>query len=74
MRDEDFEHEWQLQEIKSRKAMTVILSVLLCIITDIIWTWGILSKVNITGKIIKAVLNFFIFLSLYNLYFSPKVK
>jgi hypothetical protein len=73
MKDEDFEYEWRLGEINSRKTMATLVTLILCLLTDVMWTI-VLSSVNTTGKIIKAVIETFICISLFMTFYHPKVK
>ena len=72
MKDEDLEYEWRLIEINSRKIMSIVCSLTL-LLRDILWTFT-LSKVNLTAKAIKLSIDVMVFVSLYQVFFSAKVK
>ena len=72
LKDEDLEYEWRLNEIRVRKGMAVATSIL-CLIQDVGWTL-LLSEVNSTGKIIKAVIDVLVFIGLYQTFFRSKIK
>ena len=72
MKDEDLEYEWRLQEIHSRKTMSIICSMVL-LAQDVVWVF-LLSDVNLTGKTIKIVIDVLAFICLYQVFFAEKVK
>ena len=72
MKDEDLEYEWRLIEINSRKTHSIIGSFLLTL-RDVLWTF-LLSTVDLNAKIIKLSIEVIVFICLYQVFFSAKVK
>ena len=72
MKDEDFEYEWRIQEISSRKTLTWVYTGL-ALFADLAWTL-VLSEVNLTGKLIKLIIDLFIVVSVVQVYYVSSVK
>lgn len=72
MKDIDLEYEWRLIEIHSRKTMSIVSSIVV-LLQDLFWTF-LLTTVSLPGKTIKIVIDICVFLSLYQVFFSKKVR
>lgn len=72
LKDEDLEYEWRLQEINSRKALSIITCIGI-VMQDVGWAF-FASHVSIVGKAIKAVIDIGLIFSMFQTYFNPRVK
>jgi hypothetical protein len=71
-KDVDLESEWRLLEISNRRGIFVAAGTM-CVVQDVVWTM-ILQDTSLSGKITRMLLNFVLFVGVYNVYYSRKAK